>query len=292
LNFDSRQQRTIARPKTIRGVGYWTGEEVTVNFRPAVPNTGFVFVREDLEGCEGRINATPFHCMETPRRTTLSENGCSVEMVEHVLAALAGMQIDNCEIRVSGVEMPAFDGSSQAIVEALVQAGTVLQAANRPCLEIDQVIRVAKGDLWIEAQPTSETGLRISYELDYGLGPIGRQLYETAITPTTFRREIAPARTFLLEVEAKQMQADGIGKNVSYSDLLVFGSEGPIQNELRFADECVRHKILDIVGDLALIGFDLNARVVASKSGHRLNAALAAALVERFQNQRIVKQVA
>lgn len=287
----SRQQRTIAQPARIQGISYWSGQLTTVEFRPAEPDTGLVFVRNDLVG-EPRIPASTECRMESARRTTLSNKGVTVEMVEHVLAALAGLQIDNCEIVVDAREMPANDGSSQAAVEAICDAGVVTQHELREVHTLDESIRVGSGDLWIEARPTSDTGLRISYELDYPFSSIGHQYFELAINPDSFHSQLASARTFLMEHKARAMQSQGVGRGLSFRDLLVFGEEGPLENELRFPNECVRHKVLDIVGDLALIGFDLNAEIVAHKSGHRLNTELAAMLRARHGSHRSVRLLA
>jgi len=285
LNFFHRQQRTLAKPATLSGFGYWTGQDVFVELRPALEDTGYVFVREDLIP-ERRIQATPENRVITPRRTTLTKNGGTVEMVEHLLAGLAGMQVDNCEIYVSSLEMPAFDGSCKTIVEAIDSAGIVDQDATRGTFQVTEPIRVGDGDCWIEARPQFKSGLSVRYELDYGHGPIERQTFSSVISPHLFRQEIAPARTFLLESEAQKLREQGISTRATFQDLLVFGPHGPIQNTLRFKTECARHKALDIVGDLALIGFDLSAEIIAHRSGHRQNTELAAALLSRYKSVR------
>ena len=210
-------------------------------------------------------------------------------MVEHLLAALYGMQIDNCEIVVSGPEMPAFDGSCQIAVDAIDCAGAIDQDAAQDQLMVTETIRVGNDDCWIEARPQPNPGdelMSIRYELDYGDGPIGRQTFSTPVDPNRFRREIAPARTFLLEHEAIKLQEQGISNRATFRDLLVYGPTGPIQNTLRFVDECARHKVLDIVGDLALLGIDLNAEIIAHRSGHKQNTELAASLLSRYKSVR------
>ncbi len=269
-------------------MGYWSSQRTTVEFRPAAPDTGLVFVRKDLPDLP-RVRASSETRIDAVRRTALAENGATVEMVEHILAALAGLRIDNCEIIVDGAEMPADDGSSWAAAKALAAAGTIEQGFPREVFSLQETIRVGDGDLWIEARPTSDTGLHISYEMDYPSSSIGYQFFQLSINPQSFMQELAPARTFLLEGEAVAIRAQGIGKGFSYQDLLVFGPDGPIDNQVRFPNECVRHKVLDIVGDLALIGFDLNAEIVAHKTGHRLNTDLAAMLQARFRSHRSVQ---
>jgi UDP-3-O-acyl N-acetylglucosamine deacetylase len=258
----------------LAGFGYWSGRDVRVEFRPARPGSGIVFVRGDLDPPR-RIAADVRQRIEVPRRTTLAGDGTQVEMVEHVLAALYGLAIDNCEVWVDSSELPGLDGSCQSIIEALMEAGIVEQPAPRRRLVITDVTRVGDDDTWVEARPAKINGLSIKYRLDYGPdSPIGRQTIELAITPRTFREELASARTFILAEEAQWLRQRGLGSRVTSKDLLVFGPEGPIDNDLRMENECVRHKALDLVGDLALAGCDLVGQFIAYKSGHRLNAEL------------------
>ncbi len=275
----TRNQRTIATPVSIAGVGYWSGQDVRVEFRPAPANAGIVFVRADLSGCP-RIPATIDYRVETPRRTSLRRGDASVEMVEHIMAALAGLQIDNCELWVDQPEMPGCDGSSLPFVEALQPAGIVEQLAPRQQRVIRRVIRLGDEKSWIEARPCCSNKVVLRYELDYGSGnPIGRQSLEVSLSPRHFHMNLAPSRTFMLEAEAAALQAQGLGQRATCKDLLVFGARGPIDNQLRFPDECVRHKMVDLVGDLALTGCDLVGRIIAFRSGHRLNAELVRAIV-------------
>ena len=277
-----RHQRTLARPCGVEGFGYWSGRDVRVELRPAPPSTGIVFLRTDLDRPR-RIAGDVRQRIEVPRRTTLVSDGAQVEMVEHVLAALYGLQIDNCEIAINGSEMPGLDGSCLPLVEALVEAGTVDQPAVRRRLLVTDVTRVGNDECWVEARP-ARSGLTIKYRLDYGSNsPIGRQTIELTVSPATFQSELAPARTFILADEAEWLRQRGLGTRVSNSDLLVFGDEGPIDNELRFENECVRHKALDLVGDLALAGCDLVGQIFAHRSGHRLNAELVRALLQEGQ---------
>lgn len=279
LKHATRLQRTLGKTVSVSGFGYWSGRDVTVEFRPAPANTGVVFVRQDLEPA-ARIPASVNFRIETPRRTTLTRGGASVEMVEHILAALAGLRIDNCEVWVDAPEMPGCDGSSLAFVEALDAAGIVEQHEKRAQLIVRDTIRLGNEDGWVEARPTSDAPLAIKYRLDYGLqGPIGRQTLSLAVTPESFRAELASSRTFLLKQEADWLREQGLAQRATLRDLLVFDDEGPIENELRFPDECVRHKMLDLIGDLALTGCDLIGQFTAYRSGHRLNAELAKALL-------------
>lgn len=274
-----RQQRTLANKCTIAGFGYWSGRDAIVEFHPAPANSGIVFVRTDLSP-QRRIAAHAKRRIEVPRRTTLAADGAQVEMVEHVLAALYGLAIDNCEVHVNASELPGLDGSCKALVEVLTQAGTVAQAAQRPRLVVVDATRVGDDECWIEARPATSGGLTIKYRLDYGPeNPIGRQTIELKVTKKSFVEELASARTFLMAEEAEWLRERGLGSRVTNQDLLVFGPLGPLDNELRMENECVRHKALDLIGDLALAGCDLVGNFYAHKSGHRLNVELVKALL-------------
>jgi UDP-3-O-[3-hydroxymyristoyl] N-acetylglucosamine deacetylase len=233
------------------------------------------------------------HRRETPLRTTLQVGETRVEMIEHVMAALAGLQIDNCEVWVDQPEMPGCDGSSLRFVRALHAAGVFEQDAVRPQRVIRQPIRLGNKESWIEARPCCSGKTILQYELDYGSdGPIGRQTREVSLSPEFFRRELAASRTFVLEAEARALQAQGLGQRATCKDLLVFGPRGPIDNQLRFADECVRHKLVDMIGDLALAGCDLIGRFLAYRSGHRLNAELVRAIMADRASQEALGRVA
>lgn len=272
LNVTTRNQCTIRSPVSLQGFGYWSGQDVKVHFRPARAGSGIQFVRSDLRPLQ-TIRATVHNRIEIPRRTALSNGGASVEMIEHVMAALTGLGIDNCEVWVSGPELPGFDGSSQPFVEALLEAGMVTQEMPCSVLSLDRELRVGDEHQWVVARPCE--GLKLEYQLDYGADTaIGRQHLELAIDSDCFQRELAAARTFLTLEEADLLRSQGLGQRVTPRDLLIYGPQGPIDNELRYPNECVRHKMLDLLGDLALAGCTLHAWVVAYRSGHRLNAEL------------------
>ncbi len=288
----TRNQRTIAARATVEGFGYWEGRDVRLEFRPADPDAGIVFVRRDLAGWP-RIAAHVANRMEAPRRTTLRAGEARVEMIEHVMAALAGLQIDNCEVWVDQAEMPGCDGSSEPFVRALDAVGAVSQDAPRTCRVLSSPTRLGDTRCWVEARPSHDALAVIRYQLDYGgQGTIGRQTFELALTPESFRREVAPCRTFMLKAEADWLLSQGLGRRVTGRDLLVFGDQGPIDNTLRFPDECVRHKVLDLIGDLALAGCDWTGRFNAYRSGHRLNADLVRTLLARNKEEQYRRRCA
>src|SRR5579862_4208699 len=276
-----RYQRTIERPVQVQGTGYVTGATVRLRFVPAPPSTGIIFVRTDL-GPKAFLPATVDRVTGTHRRTTLGSPPLYVTIVEHVLTSLAGLRIDNCFVELNAPEPPGLDGSALAFVEALQEAGTVLQTARRAVWNADQEITVQHEGATLTVHPDSGEQLRISYLLDYGMtSPIVRQNHTVAVTPESFANEIAPCRTFLLEAEAHELRRHGIGVNTTVKDLLVFGPHGPLENSLRFANEPARHKVLDLVGDLALLGCDVRGRIIAYRSGHPLNVELVKKLVSQ-----------
>jgi UDP-3-O-acyl-N-acetylglucosamine deacetylase len=203
------------------------------------------------------------------------------------------MAVDNCEVWVDGSELPGLDGSCQPFVEAIAAVGIVQQPAMRRRLIVTDVTRVGDDDAWVEARPAKSHALTIKYRLDYGSSsPISRQTIELKITPSAFRTELAAARTFILAEEAEWLRQRGLGSRVTNQDLLVFGPEGPIDNPLRMEDECVRHKALDLVGDLALAGCELVGHFIAYRSGHRLNAELVKALLHEGQIEEGLRKTA
>jgi len=276
-----RSQHTIRRPVTVVGTGYWSGRGIAVDLEPAPAGCGVVFVRGDRD-VPVSIAATVRNRRDMPLRTTLAAGGAEVQMVEHLLSALAGLGVDACIARVTAEELPGLDGSSRGFVEAIDHVG--LEDLGQPVdpLVVTRTVRVEDAGGWIEATPPRHAGFFVEYELDYGPGPIGRQSLALEITPETYRDSLAAARTFITLEDAERLRAAGLCPAATMQDLVVFGADGPIDNCLRWPDECVRHKVLDLVGDLALVGRPLQAHVRASRSGHRLNAALAARLLDMF----------
>ncbi len=278
-------QRTIQDEGKLVGKGLFGGEEARVIFRPAPEDTGVVFVRTDVAGAV-RIPALSPNVAERSRRTSIKKGEVSIETVEHCMAAVSALEIDNLLIELDGAELPSPDCSSLDYFKALKQAGIVEQKNPRRELVIRKPISVSSGDSTIYALPHADGGLNVTYDLDYsGHTGIGRQIFSYRLTTESFETNMAPARTFLLEVEARQLHARGVGAHISPKDLLVINSDGPIKNTYRFPNECVRHKIVDLIGDLALVGRPVIGRVVAYKSGHALNQQMARKLYEQAQQQ-------
>jgi len=285
-----KPQRTIADEAKLAGRGMFSGAEAKVRFAAADVDTGIVFVRTDLDE-PVRIEANVRNIGERSRRTAIKKGQISIETIEHCMAAVSALEIDNIFIEVDAPEMPGFDGGSGEYFKALKKCGFVEQAKPRKEFAISQEISISEAGASIYALPNEGECLEITYDMDYTKHTgIGRQLLTCTLTTEYFETNLAPARTFLLEAEAKQFQSRGIGTHLSPRDILVISSDGPIKNSYRFADECVRHKIVDLIGDIALVGRRITGRIVAYKSGHNLNQQLAAKLFEQAQQyERIAK---
>ena len=284
----SEQQHTIARDLFMNGLGIHTGEPVSVRVLPAPPNTGIVFVRTDLPHRPAIPvkSTTTIDINKSIRRTTVSKDGVEIQTVEHFMASLWGAGIDNAYVEVSGPEIPGMDGSAIQFLQQLTAAGTTEQPASRRYVSLREPVFVEEGESAIVVFP--DRTLRISYMLNYDHPLLRSQFVSyTQDDPASFEHMIAPARTFCLKEEADRLRAAGFGKGASFDNTLVVGPEGVINNTLRFHDEFARHKILDLLGDLYLLGERLRAHVVAIKSGHPLNVKLIKKLGQAIEHWKL-----
>ncbi len=275
-------QRTLKGTAVMEGVGLHTGAPCRMTFRPAGPNTGLVFVVRD-GGREVRIPALVENVsrdQDLTRATTLAKDGVQITTVEHVLAALMGMGITNCEIVLEGGEPPVVAcASAQPYVEMIDQAGVQDQGLPALAYRVSRPVTWRSGDVEISVEPADR--FLLSFHIDYDNPAIGIQAATFEIGPEVFRTEIAPARTFALLKDVAMLQDMGLVKGGSLVNALVFGEDGlEGGQELRFADECVRHKILDLLGDLALLGMPIRGHVHARRSGHQGNVAFTRILAE------------
>ncbi|UCG53306.1 MAG: bifunctional UDP-3-O-[3-hydroxymyristoyl] N-acetylglucosamine deacetylase/3-hydroxyacyl-ACP dehydratase [Candidatus Latescibacterota bacterium] len=268
-----RQQRTIAEAFTLAGRGLHTGKAVELTFKPAAPDTGIRFVRTDLERpVEIPANVGRVSKRSAPsRNTSLTQGNTVIHTVEHLLAACYGLRIDNLRIEISADEPPEpEDGNYQFFVKPFNKVGMVSQGSPCDVLEIDTPVTYRNGDVEIVALP-SET-FRVSFTIQYANKHIGTQYASFEVTPEVFEKEISPARTFILAEDVEKLRETGMIKGGSLNNAIVFGENGLVNKEpMRFADECVRHKVLDLLGDLALLGVPLKGHVHAVKSGHMSN---------------------
>lgn len=287
------KQRTISRDVSVSGPGLFSGETTTLTFSPSQQDSGITFVREQA-GKTANIPALVANVVKRPRHTVLRNGTLSIETVEHCMAALAGLGIDNAVVKVAGGaigELPMGDGSSRIFVDALQKAQPVEQEVERHPLIISQPVQVERGEATLAALPGPKDCLEVIYEFE-APQPVGRQTVSYRLAPPTtpsagddFESRLAPARTFIFEHEANALRSQGFGKHLSPRDLLVISPSGPIDNAFRYADECARHKVLDLIGDLYLVGRPIRGRIVAHKSGHELNHALARKLLEQQNMQ-------
>lgn len=267
-----QHQTTLARAAAYTGIGLHSGREVHMELRPAVAGTGIVFVRTDLDG-EPRVHATADHVTSTLRATTIEEDGVKFFTIEHLMSALHALRIDNCEVRLDSEEPPVADGASLAFFELIEQAGIAKLDAPREEIVIDRVYRIDddKNERFVLALPYD--GFRVSFTSVNPHKLIGIQYENFDVTPETYKKEIAPARTIAYEKEIAQLRAMGLGLGGSIENVIVYNDEGWL-NPLHFEDELVRHKIVDVIGDLRLAGI-IRGHVIAAASGHALNTALA-----------------
>lgn len=268
------RQKTINEPIEIEGNGLFSGVPCKIRFVPAPADAGITFVRTDLPS-PVRIAAKIANVSQRARRTSLASNTVGVETIEHVMAAVWGLGIDNLQIEMTADETPSPDGSPLPFVQVLLNSGLKEQEAEQAVFVVRQPTAVSEGDAMLAALPGPGDCLEILYDLDDPrIASIGRQVRGFRLDQDDFVTQVAPARTFLLEAEAKEQQARGLGKHLTPKDIVVMGPNGPVDNVLRFPDEHVRHKICDLIGDIALLGRRLRGRIVAYKSGHELNHAL------------------
>ena len=277
-----QNQKTIGKQVKLRGPGLFSGEVADLLLEPAEVDTGITFIREQ-DGRRAAIPATIFHVMKRPRRTCLHNGTMCVETVEHIMAAMNGMGINNATITVrdgASGEVPMGDGSAKLFVDLIQDAGIVEQSAPIEPLVIRRPVNITDGNASIAAMPGPLDKLEIIYDFE-APRPIGHQLFAFHLGDDNFAEDVAPARTFVFEHEAHALRSQGLGLHLTPQDLLVLSEHGPIDNRYRFADECARHKTLDLLGDLYLAGRPIRGRIVAHRSGHNLNHQLVRRLLEQ-----------
>lgn len=265
-------RQTLASPRRFSGHGVHTGREVRLDLIPAPAGTGIVFVRTDARGIE--IPATLEHAGPSFYATVLERDGVRVSTIEHLMAALYALQVDDLRVELDGPEVPILDGSSRPFVDAIVEAGRVELSAIRQYLTIVRPLSVAHEEKTISVHPHSE--YRITYAIDFDHKSLGYQELTASLwSERAFAEKLAPARTFAFEHEVEALRRAGLGLGGSLENCVVLGREGPLNPPLRFPDEFVRHKMLDLTGDLSLLGHPMRGHVVAYRAGHDLHGRLA-----------------
>jgi len=280
------KQKTIVNQVTLKGVGIHTGNQANVTFKPAEADSGVTFIRTDIPGAP-RIKADVGSLLLAPkfsRRSSIGNDQAQVQTIEHLMAALSSLGIDNIDIQIDNNEVPGLDGSAINFLEALEKAGLADQDKPRYVYTVKEPICIQEGSSSIAILPAKE--FKVSYTLNYDHPMLAAQFLEITVNAESFKTALSSARTFCLESEAGELQSQGLGLGANYENTLVVGKAGVIKNKLRFNDEFVRHKILDLIGDLYLAGCPLCGHVIALKSGHSLNLKLA----QKIYEQRITAQ--
>jgi UDP-3-O-[3-hydroxymyristoyl] N-acetylglucosamine deacetylase len=281
-------QKTIKNSFSASGVGIHSGNPVTLLFHPAAEDEGIGFIRTDIDG-NVRVPAHYTQVHNTELATTLTEGETSISTVEHVMAALSALNIDNATLMIDGPEVPIFDGSAAPLVTLIRSTGSREVDGKRRAALITKNVRVESGDSWAEFSP-HEGGLLFDYTIVYDNPHIGTQNLAFELNPDYFEREIAPARTYGLMNDVDAMFAKGLAQGGSFENAVIIADDGVLNpNGLRFPDECVRHKCLDAIGDLALFGMPLIGKFTAYKSGHRLNHLLIRKIAEN-KAYKIIEQ--
>jgi len=276
-----RFQRTLRNSISCEGIGLHTGKPVKMTIKPAPIDSGVVFVRTDIGNAA--VKAVAANIGTTSYATTLSSNGVSVKTVEHLLAAFAGLNIDNVSVEINADEVPIMDGSARPFIRLIADAGIQTQEAVQQVLKVIKPLYVRDGDKQIAIWPADETS--ISYFIDFNHPMLKEQSMQYAPSENAFLREISDARTFGFLSDVKTLQANGLAKGASLDNAVALTEDSVVNKEgLRYKNEFVRHKILDLIGDLALVGMPIIGHIVAHKSGHGLNSQMVGKLLNSPQN--------
>jgi UDP-3-O-[3-hydroxymyristoyl] N-acetylglucosamine deacetylase len=279
MRLDSKYQQTLKEEVAYKGIGLHTGHEVNITCKPLPANSGIIFKRVDLPG-QPEIKAEISNVVTTDRSTTIGINGCKVSTVEHLLSALNGVGIHNLLIEVDANELPITDGSASVFTELLLKTGIKQLDVTQEVYEVQNPIWVREGDASLVVLPFP--GFKVSYTFVCEHSAVGNQFGEFIIDKETFVQKLAPSRTFGFKREVDALQKRGLALGGSLENAILVGEE-EIINELRFVDEIVRHKILDIVGDMSLIS-PFKGHIIALRSGHALNVELARNIKEELMS--------
>ncbi|MBD3308592.1 UDP-3-O-acyl-N-acetylglucosamine deacetylase [candidate division KSB3 bacterium] len=271
-------QNTIKTQVSCSGIGLHTGNQVTLTFKPAGIGTGLVFRRIDLEN-HPTVKVTSHHVGDTSYATTLGKGAVAIKTVEHVLSAIYALEVTNLLIEIDGNEAPVIDGSASCFVRMLLEAGIDRQAGANTSIQVQHPLEIRWKDSLISVEPYD--GFKITYTIDFPNPFIGVQTKTLEMTPLTYMQEIAQARTFCLYEEVEHLWKMGLSKGGSLENAVVFAQEGILNESLRYDDEPVRHKILDLIGDLAFLGHPLFGHIKVYKGGHVLHTKFVQALLSQ-----------
>ena len=275
MSYPAHLEQTISAPLEFTGVGLHSGAPVTMRLLPAPAGSGIVFRRTDLDNFE--IPAIGRNVAKVSYATSLMRQGVLIQTTEHLLSALIGMGVDNAIVELDNLELPILDGSALPYVQAFERAGIRTQRRKRESIRVLKALEVREGDKFIGVYPGS--GYSIDYTIDFP-SPVGHQRASVDLAAETYGSAIAPARTFGYRALEQQMRQMGLIRGATEENLIVLGPQGPENGPLRFDDEYVRHKILDLIGDLALAGRRIEGHVVAERAGHAMHTALVSRLLK------------
>jgi UDP-3-O-[3-hydroxymyristoyl] N-acetylglucosamine deacetylase len=286
----SSRQTTLRSQATVTGVGVHSGLPVNLTIGPAPVDAGFIFARTGSDGTDREVPATAQSVIATDLATVLGDrDGPLVSTSEHILAALRGMGVDNAIIDIDGPEVPIMDGSASAFVAAIDQAGIVEQSGRRRYIQVLKTVQATVGDSFGEIRPHA-AGFRAEVEINFANPAIGRQSFALDVNPESFRRDVSRARTFGCMNDVARLWSAGFALGASFENSIVFDDSKILNTEgLRYADECARHKVLDVVGDLALAGLPLLGAFRSVRGGHKLNYAVLSALLADRNAWRVVE---
>jgi UDP-3-O-[3-hydroxymyristoyl] N-acetylglucosamine deacetylase len=268
-------EQTITEPISFSGIGLHSGAPVNMRLLPAPAGSGIVFRRTDLDNFE--IAAIGRNVAKVSYATSLMRQGVLISTTEHLLSALIGMRVDNVIVEIDNLELPILDGSSQPYVEAFLRVGIRTQRRRREYVRVLQPIEVHEGDKFIGVYPGS--GYRVEYSIDFPT-PIGRQSTCVDLATGNYGADIAPARTFGYKADEQRLRDMGLIRGAGPENAIILGKDGPENGPLRYPDEYVRHKVLDLIGDLALAGRRIEGHVVAVRAGHAMHTALVSRLLK------------
>jgi UDP-3-O-[3-hydroxymyristoyl] N-acetylglucosamine deacetylase len=270
------QEQTIRQEAACSGIGLHSGVPVNMRIVPAPAGTGIVFRRTDLDGFQ--IEANSRNVAKVSYATSLMKKGVLISTTEHLLSACVGVGLDNAIIELDNLELPLLDGSAQPFVEMILKAGLRKQRRPRTYYRIRRDLELHEGDKFIGVYPGP--GYSVSYAIDFPHPLIGKEVFEVELSDDHFRSEIAAARTFGFKHQEQQMKNQGLIRGASMDNVIVLTEDGVLNGPLRFEDEFVRHKVLDLIGDLALLGRRIIGRVVANRAGHAMHTALVSRLLK------------
>lgn len=276
-------QRTIKKETSYEGIGLFSGKQVRLLFQPSGVDTGVTFITGETKIPVSIKTAIPQY-----RRSAIGQNGLVIETIEHLMSALNGLGITNLNIEIkspgssnnTSFEIPHIDGSAKVFTDLILSAGIEDQPAPKKIFRIEKPISYSDGECSISALPCDKEGLTVEYTFSHEAEIIGKQILSINLSRENFITEIAPARTFCMADEIAHFQSQGLGKGATYQNLLVVDKDKIVQNTLRFKDEFVRHKILDLIGDLYLLNAFISGKIVADKSGHKQNLQFVRKLAE------------